>query len=137
MSLIERWNIEGNWNGDVLTLVSGGRIAPGEQVGVVRESDYEALSEQLRGAVDALREIAEQELPTGNASAATAFERMRLVARNALAAVGGQYEAATPPAADVLRRLVEHVDQRCDRSRLDEPLQALVAEARDLVGEGR
>lgn len=53
MTVIERWTIEGAApDTRALINVAGPMIPPHAQRGMVLESDYEALAEQLQGAVD-------------------------------------------------------------------------------------
>lgn len=61
MSNIERWTIQGEPGLGLRTLVnvSGRSISMHEQVRVVRESDYDVLADQLKGAVEALEEISD------------------------------------------------------------------------------
>lgn len=53
--------------------------------------EFERMDDLLRGAVEALEQIRDWPMPTGNSSAAGVIERMQLLARQTL---GGQYEAS-------------------------------------------
>lgn len=54
MTVIERWNIEGDSQVNrTAIVVSGPMVSHGHQIRMVRASEYDALAEQLRGAVGA------------------------------------------------------------------------------------